>query len=92
MKIIAVGKSDPKFRDEDFLPYLDDERKTVLKLLSEGIVREIYFKAKEDDAVIILECDSEAEAALARLPLVKNKMISFELIPLIPYPGFARII
>ncbi len=34
---------------------------------------------------------SEARAALATLPLVREGLIDFELVPLAPYPGFARL-
>ena len=41
----------------------------------------------------MLECESldAAQQALATLPLVQNGLIRFELIPLRPYPGFARL-
>ena len=41
----------------------------------------------------MMECDSveEAKKALGTLPLVKAGLISFELTPLVPYPGFARL-
>ncbi len=32
-----------------------------------------------------------AQAVLETLPLVREKLIEFELIPLKPYPGFARL-
>jgi len=40
-----------------------------------------------------LECASveEAKAHLARLPLVKNGLIKFEIMVLKPYSGFARL-
>jgi hypothetical protein len=33
----------------------------------------------------------EAKKILETLPLVKENLIEFEIIPLIPYPGFARL-
>jgi hypothetical protein len=43
--------------------------------------------------VLVLECAgvSEAREVLATLPLVKEGLITFDLIPLVPYPGFARL-
>jgi len=42
---------------------------------------------------LVLECADvdEANAVLSTLPLVKAGLITFELIPLGPYPGFARL-
>jgi hypothetical protein len=43
--------------------------------------------------VLVLECASleEAHQALASLPLVQEGLIAFEIIPLVPYPGFKRL-
>jgi len=58
-----------------------------------GIIRELYFRADRNEAVLMLECASliEAQEILAILPLVKAELISFEVIPLKAYPGFARL-
>lgn len=44
-------------------------------------------------AVLVLECGGVDEAleVLATLPLVKEKLIDFEVIPLTAYPDFARL-
>lgn len=57
------------------------------------IVREIYFKADRTGAVLLLECSDEDEARsyLDSLPLVQAGLITFDMIPLIPYPGFERL-
>ena len=49
--------------------------------------------ADRHEAVLVLECADAAEArsALAGLPLVAAGLIEFELIPLVPYDGFARL-
>jgi hypothetical protein len=43
--------------------------------------------------VIILEAANikEAEEILSRLPLARERFIHFEIIPLAPYDGFARL-
>jgi hypothetical protein len=42
---------------------------------------------------LILECRDadEAHQVLSRLPLVRAGLIAFDVIPLIPYPGFSRL-
>ncbi len=44
-------------------------------------------------AVVILEADSieAAKIALDSLPLVQEKIIDFDIMPLVPYPGFVRL-
>ncbi len=53
------------------------------------------FAASQDEhmAVLILECADaiEAHQALNTLPLVKEGLITFQVIPLIPYSGLARL-
>jgi hypothetical protein len=53
----------------------------------------LYFRVDRSEAVLILECVDvdEARSILDTLPLVREKLIGFELIPLMAYPGFARL-
>ena len=43
--------------------------------------------------MLVLECDSTeaAERVLVSLPFVREGLITFELIPLVAYTGFARL-
>ena len=56
-------------------------------------IRELYFRANSAAAAAVLECVdvAEAETALASLPMVAAGLISFEVLPLRAYPGFARL-
>ena len=58
-----------------------------------AVIRELYFRTDSESAVLVLECDGigEARRALEKLPLVARGLIAFDLIPLRPYPGFARL-
>jgi hypothetical protein len=93
MKILALEKEVPGKTAKDFQPHLAAEAKQVWYLQQKDLIREIYFRADEKNAVLILECENENEAqtALSTLPLVKAKLISFEVIPLVPYPGLERL-
>ncbi len=48
---------------------------------------------QQSEAVLVLECVDvdEARHALDTLPLVREGLITFDFIPLGPYPGFARL-
>jgi len=93
MKILAIEHELPNKKSEDFQPHLKAETRKVWELYQTGVLREFYFRADRNEAILILECTNiqEAEKALAALPLVKEALIRFELIPLKPYPGFQRL-
>ncbi len=93
MKILAIEKEIPGIPEEVFEPFLKSEAERVWQLQQQGIIRENYFRADVSRAVLILECDNviEAEKILQTLPLVKEGKIAFDIIPLIPYPGFSRL-
>ena len=94
MKILALekevlGASQDKLTDE----ILKQEAACAWQLHQSGVIRELYFRADRHAAVLMLECGSvdEAKAILSTLPLVKQKMIDFDIIPLAAYSGFARL-
>jgi hypothetical protein len=71
---------------------LKEEAQVALTLFEKGLIREMYFD-EENCAILIMECQSktEAEEALMQLPLVKTRMIKFEINALRPYTGFSRL-
>ena len=93
MKILAVEKSIDGVDNNNLQPLLENEALKVWELQQQGYIREIYFTQSDHNAVIILECTNSNEAAevLNTLPLVKEKLISFDVIPLVPYDGFQRL-
>jgi len=93
MKILAMGRDMPGLTSEDFAPHLKAEAARVWELYQEGVLREMYFRQDEPSAVLVLECldAEEASAVLNTLPLVREALITFEIIPLKPYPGLSRL-
>ena len=93
MKILAMEKEVPGVTGEDFKPHLKAEAARVWELYQTGVFRELYFRADQHEAVLILECTDikEAHEVLNTLPLVKEGLITFDVIPLVPYPGFSRL-
>ena len=84
----------PNVIAEKFTPHLKKaEAARVWELYQAGVFRELYFRQDRSDAVLVLECADLAEAnqVLDTLPLVKEGLIAFDIIPLIPYPGFSRL-
>ena len=93
MKILAMEVEAQGVKPEQFASHLRAEAGRVCELYQSGILREIYFRADRPEAVLVLECAdvTEAQQRLDSLPLVGAGLITFEIIPLIPYPGFARL-
>lgn len=93
MKIIALEIEADNIKPEQFTPHLKSEAQRVWELYQDGTIRELYFRADRSEAVLVLECvdTTEAQQRLQSLPLVKAGLITFDMIPLIPYPGFARL-
>jgi len=93
MKILAIENEYEGKSSDDFKPYLKDEAAAVWELYKKNFIREIYFRKYKTSAVLMLECESveAAESILAELPLVKEELIYFEIIPLVAYPGFERL-
>lgn len=94
MKILALEKDAPEITPEEFTPDLKRaEALRIWELQQSGVLREIYFRQDRSTAVLVLECDQtdDARQVLVSLPLVQAGLIDFEVIPLIPYPGLARL-
>jgi muconolactone delta-isomerase len=93
MKILALEHELPGGTVEKFQQHARAEAFRAWELHQQEIIRELYFRADRNEAVLVLECEDveSARQALTTLPLVKHGLIEFELIPLVAYPGFARL-
>jgi muconolactone delta-isomerase len=88
MKILAIDKIAPGVDPQrDIYPHLRDEAMRAWELHTQGVIREMYFKAEHGGAVLMLECADAAEArqVLDTLPLVKAGLVDFDIIPLGPF-------
>lgn len=93
MKVLAlghdvVGQDDPRFAE-----LRPGEARQVWDLYQADVLREVYFRADRPNGVLLFEVPdlAAARAAVDSLPLVAAGLIDFDLIPLRPYPGFARL-
>jgi hypothetical protein len=93
MMILALEREQPGLTAADFAPYLKAEAARAWQLYQSGSIRQLYFNDSQHTAVLMLECASPAEAVvvLDSLPLAAAGLITFEIIPLAPYPGFERL-
>jgi muconolactone delta-isomerase len=93
MKILALEHELPGTTAGQFQTLLKEEARRVWELQQSGVLREIYFNADQHTAVLMLESKDveQARQILSGLPLVTAGLIEFEIIPLVPYEGFARL-
>ena len=93
MKILALEHPFPGISGGEPEAHLKQEALYVWRLQQEGVIREIYFRADRREAVLMLEAhdEDEAQRILATLPLVRERLIAFDVIPLVPYSGFERL-
>lgn len=92
MKILAIEQEIAPLPTGQKEAVLKEEASKVWEFTKLEIIREVYFTA-DHRAVLVLECNSSLEAAeiLNQLPLVKLKLIAFEILELKPYTGFERL-
>ncbi len=93
MKILAFERELPTADPAQFQAQSRAEALQAWALYQSGVVRELYFRADQNTAVLVLECPTleEAAAVLATLPFVQHNLIAFDLVPLKPYSGFQRL-
>jgi hypothetical protein len=94
MKILAIEiESNPVIWSQVPPDLMKAEARQAYELLQAGYIRDIQFRADNHHAIIELECDSieQAKSLISTLPLVAAGLIHFEIVQLIPYPGFKRL-
>ena len=93
MRILAIEREISSVTQEQFEPHLKAEAARAWELYQAGVLRELYFRQDMHSAVLFLECTDaeEANEVLNTLPLVKEGLIAFDIIPLVAYPGFSRL-
>ena len=93
MKILVIEHELPNATAEQLQRFANDEARKVWELHQAGIIRELYFRTDQNEAVLILECESvmKAQEILVVLPFVQAGLITFEIIPLKAYSGFERL-
>ena len=93
MKVLALGRDLVAQDDPRFAELRPAEARTVWGLLQRDVLREVYYRADRANGVLVFEVPDvdAARAAVDSLPFVAAGLIDFDLVPLKPYPGFARL-
>ncbi len=93
MKVLALGHDVVAQDDPRFAELRPAEARRVWDMYQADVLREVYFRADSANGVLLFEVPDLAAArtAVDSLPLVAAGLIDFDLVPLRPYPGFARL-
>lgn len=93
MKVLALGRDTAPAGDPRFAELRPAEARRAWELCQQDVLREIYFRADRPNGVLVLEVPdlAAARSVIEGLPLVTAGLIDFDLVPLRPYPGFARL-
>ncbi|MCU0506342.1 MAG: superoxide dismutase [Chloroflexi bacterium] len=97
MRFLALGSevdiSFPGMSREEAAALGRAEARRSWELYQSGVIREVQFRVDAHRSVILLEAPDEAAArdALATLPFVRAGVLSFEIVGLRPYDGWARL-
>jgi hypothetical protein len=92
MRFLAlVRRKNEDFTEEQIAEYLEPEAERVRDLYMQGVFRSVYSRGDVKGAVVELECASlqEAKQIMETMPFAQQRMVEIEMIPLLPYRGFA---
>lgn len=93
MRHIAISRRTDRYDPARVAALARDEARAVWRLYTEGAVSAFHFDADRPDprGILFVEAPDRAAAAaiLARLPLVAEGLIGFDLHALGPYAGLA---
>ena len=93
MQILAIEREIAAIDPRKHRDVLREEAACVWALKKADVIRDIWFTVADKRAIVILECGTEDEAKrqLASLPLVRERLIDFDVFALRGYDGFDRL-
>lgn len=93
MQFLAILKVKPDTTREKLGPLLKPEAAHAWEMTTSGILRSVHYIRGPLGAVLLLETvdEEEAEKHVKHLPMVEHGLLSFEILPLTPFTGFAAL-
>ncbi|HEY9771729.1 MAG TPA: hypothetical protein V6C71_25075 [Coleofasciculaceae cyanobacterium] len=93
MQFLVIARVAEDTSPNKVFPYVKPEAEKVWKYYAANVVRSIHYIADMSGAVLILEAEnlSTAEEIVAELPMAKNDILDFEILPLTPYTGLEAL-
>ena len=93
MKFLALSRRAAGVGNEQVAAQGAAEALQAFRLMRAGVFEQMYFSPEWKGAVLVMQAASreEAEAALASLPMVRDRLIEFDLSRLDPYDHYQRL-
>ena len=94
MQILAIDKITEGVTPAILEPHLPQELAATVSLYLQEKIRTFYFRKDRPGVVFVMECQGmeEAREILATLPMVQEKLLDFDLIPIGPLMPLGRLL
>jgi hypothetical protein len=94
MKVLAIDKVSPDATPERVRELFMKEVHQTIKMYLADVVREIYFREDRSGTVMMLEVPSmeEVRKIVDTLPMVRDGLLEYDLIPLGPFMPLALLV
>ena len=89
--VITHDKPNVNWKEQEQL--LKQEAKVLWDLQKNGIIRNIWFTKNSREAILILETEDSkrAKEIIDTFPLVKEGLITYDIVELVAYDGYERL-
>jgi hypothetical protein len=93
MQFLVIARVAEGTPMEKVVPFIKDEAAKVWEYYAADAVRSTYYIADMSGAILMLEAPNleAAKELIAQLPMVQNKILNTEIIPLKPYTGIESL-
>jgi hypothetical protein len=93
MKIMAIASPKAALTPEILAPHMGAEVPHTLRLYLDGVVEQFWFRERNGPIFLMnVESVEQARATLEAMPMVKAKLIAYELMPVGPLMPLGRLI
>lgn len=93
MKFLAMSRRVAGVANEQVAAHAAAEALQAFRLMRSGVFEQLYFSPDWKGAVLVIQAVSrdDAQAALDSLPMVRERVIEFDLWQLDPYDHYHRL-
>lgn len=93
MKFLAMSRRVDGATQDQVAEQATPEALAAFRLMRQGVFEQLYFSPDWKGAVLVVQADSreDAQAALASLPMVRERIIAFDVWQLTPYDHYSRL-
>jgi hypothetical protein len=93
MQFMMIAKAPQGTQMEQILPYIKPEAAKTWEFYSSGLIRSMSYIADMSGVIFLWEAPSleAVNEAIAQLPMKKDGILNFEVIPLAQYTGIQEL-